>query len=819
VKADPDLALLAPLGTHCCPCPRHGWAEYPGAELVSDSSRVRLWWDAGKQDACSGPLMQYQSLRAEGLAPSPHPWADRLVWRWEDGDGNRYHATNRLTLLNVSVWPDANADGETLPAWWGADSMLLAQSPGRVWPVAAASNVLRKVLLAAEVGPGVPGELILRADGPVRVWAEASADGAPLLDPPGGVTVHTFPARFTERGVYVEATAPGDAELAFEFDGREEGGFSGRERPARFRAVAKQTIKAWEIDFVHAEGGDEGEPMAHLPVFTPSDGIGKGEPVYDSPAPDLTIALSPTNAAGIRSAAVTYLGSSFSVAETAPDSLAFTNGAASLTLSGAVPADPNVLEWAGASVTVPALGVTNAVYPCVETSAGSSVFENAVCGLVFSVEAPAAANRAASLRITTETSSRGIALAETSAGTDIFAGGGCTVRMAGTPGQPRLAVTDGLTLSNAAFSVWETAPQSGIYRNYNEPAPTDLPASALAVPDFAPWRLRIRGMTDASVISGVSVTTSVDSVSQIAFTASGGDLLSDQKFILIPDGELEADPPEGYTPLRVDTLQSRWWDEGQRDVGCSLTLAMASAPKVDKAAKSQNGALVLESLELNPLIHGFLSIDTKGRIAAPLKSMGYDTSAANYKATVSYALAHAPAKQVWYSLSHGGTEYGVSESASPFNGLNFLDGTITKDDLIPLEIDYRLVLVDGCNSAQTTADNIETARNSNTFNESVMEFADAFGFNSAYAGWAWWMSPGISQPLMSEFILELKHRDAEGSTSGAFTPSVAYAYASFRQKKLNDEVVSNELKNDVRLLKIYGEQALQNKIDLTGEKK
>jgi hypothetical protein len=306
---DPDLVLLAPLGPACCPCPRHGGAEEPGAELVEHSGRVALWWDWEKTLPFSGNITRLQHVFAEGLAPSPHPWADRLVWRWEDGDGNRYHATNRLTLLNVSVWPDANADGETLPAWWGADSMLLAQSPGRVWPVAAASNVLRKVLLAAEVGPGVPGELILRADGPVRVWAEASADGAPLLDPPGGVTVHTFPARFTERGVYVEATAPGDAELAFEFDGREEGGFSGRERPARFRAVAKQTIKAWKIGIhspeldangfpVAVDGravtGAEIDPDESLSTYVPFDG--GGAPDIESTSPRWVTFTAVTNA-------------------------------------------------------------------------------------------------------------------------------------------------------------------------------------------------------------------------------------------------------------------------------------------------------------------------------------------------------------------------------------------------------------------------------------------------------------------------------------------------------------------------------------------
>ena len=95
------------------------------------------------------------------------------------------------------------------------------------------------------------------------------------------------------------------------------------------------------IEFVHAESKDIGKPMPFLPVFTPQSGIGQGEPIYDSPKHDLSFSLSPANGEGLRSVAMTYLGVSYALTETAQDSLAFTNSEDSLAQSKAPGSDPS----------------------------------------------------------------------------------------------------------------------------------------------------------------------------------------------------------------------------------------------------------------------------------------------------------------------------------------------------------------------------------------------------------------------------------------------------------------------------------------------
>ena len=257
---DPDLAPLAPLGSACCQCPGHGWAEEPGAELASASSRVRLWRDTGKQTAFSGSIMQSQRVYAEGLAPSPGPWADALVWHWTEAvhDGHaswqRHHyATNRVTVLGVALMPDADGDGAVASALPGApDHAVLVLSSNRTWHVGVAGNALKKVRLSAYVGAGVPGTLRLHASGDARfrVWpAPASTNGTPLLSltgSPDDVSDYDFPDRFTDLEVYAEFLGPGDAELTFEFYGPK------YDRRHRFRAEATQKIRVYAraIDFL-----------------------------------------------------------------------------------------------------------------------------------------------------------------------------------------------------------------------------------------------------------------------------------------------------------------------------------------------------------------------------------------------------------------------------------------------------------------------------------------------------------------------------------------------------------------------------------------
>ncbi len=500
---------------------------------------------------------------------------------------------------------------------------------------------------------------------------------------------------------------------------------------------------------------------------------------------------------------MTYLGASCALTETAPDSLFFTNGASCVTLSGALLADTNVQEWVSASVTFPALGVTNAVYPCVETSAESSAFENTLFGLVFSAGAPSAAPRIADLRITTETLSDDIGLTETAPGSGAFTNGSFSVRLSVAAGTPLLAVTDGFGLSNAVFTVWETAPQSGVYRNYNPPVPTDLPD--VPVPDFAPWRIRITGLPQ-DLLASVSLTTSVDSVTgtygagpsplsfgdrTVTFSASGDDLLSDQAFILIPDRELDADPPAGYTPLRIDDTASRWQDAAAHGVGVEVSLhAMASPAR--KSRKEKPGAVVLQSLDWMTQVGQ--GLDPENRIRQPLLEMGY-AAVRDYKASVSKTLAdYIKGKQVWYSMSHGGTEDRTPHTA--FNGLVFRDGPIRASDLEPLDLNYKLVIADGCCSAQTVLTSERDSWSVDTLLPSCQTFADAWGEDSAYMGWSWTMGPNAAQVWSSEFLNNLKFDEDEGR---------GLTVAEAHQKFLNDNYyVSQKPAPAARNMKIYG---------------
>jgi len=316
------------------------------------------------------------------------------------------------------------------------------------------------------------------------------------------------------------------------------------------------------IEFVHAEGEDIGKQMPFLPVFTPQDGIGQGEPIYDCPGVDLAFALSLPNGLGLRSVSMMYLGVQYALTETAQGSLAFADGEVCLTLSKSHPSFPQREVVSGAFftlVTVPEFGITNAFYVCAETADDSSFFENGLFGVVLSIgNTPSDIPRTAMLEMGNECYSKYEELTEIIAGAGVFTNLDFSVSLLQISGKSHLAVTDRPLFSNAVFSVWETAPQSNVFRNYNEAIPTDLSPEDLAMTDFTPWRLKITDITDPTLISKVILFTTVDRVEQVTFSNVNGALLSDQKFILVPDGKLEAPPPEGYTPLRSDVETPRW---------------------------------------------------------------------------------------------------------------------------------------------------------------------------------------------------------------------------------------------------------------------
>ena len=372
-------------------------------------------------------------------------------------------------------------------------------------------------------------------------------------------------------------------------------------------------------------------------------------------------------------------------------------------------------------------------------------------------------------------------LIETSAGSGVYTNENYSVRMQQVYKHPNyitcLVVTDGVTLSNTLFSVWETAPQSGIYRNFNEPIPTDLSPAQLAVPDFVPWQIKIGGISNPALITKACVSTSVDNVTITFSPTRGGVLWSDQIFVVTPNGNLEAPLPQGYTQLLIDPLESKWWDENHKDVTTFVTLDDGANIEVEmeKLAKSLRGAVVLQSLRW---LHATLaSLDPENRIAKPFLEMGYpvtrDYSAYKSKTLPDYAKGHV----IWYSMSHGNTAGG--KPRHPFNGLLFMDGMFTSglisaSDLASLNLNYKLVVIDGCCSAQTSLLSEPDSWKYSTLLPHAQAFANAFGPNVAYMGWSWSMESFSAQPWSSEFINNLKSDSGLGGG-----PTVEEAYQKF----------------------------------------
>ena len=107
-------------------------------------------------------------------------------------------------------------------------------------------------------------------------------------------------------------------------------------------------------------------------------------------------------------------------------------------------------------------------------------------------------------------------------------------------------------------------------------------------------------------------------------------------------------------------------------------------------------------------------------------------------------------------MSHLDIDSGFAEVVE-FLGLVFKGGLLKTEDLQPLNLNYTLVMIDGCCSAQIDdAATKRAAQDWDTLSASAEEFADAFGLNSAYLGWGWTMTPKGAQDWTSEFIGYLK---------------------------------------------------------------
>lgn len=563
-------------------------------------------------------------------------------------------------------------------------------------------------------------------------------------------------------------------------------------------------VSIFKVEFIHAEGEKEGEPMEYLPVFTPASGKNAGIPIEDIPDTDIELAFSiiPTTEQ-IDTASLKYLGLEYEVEETGLDTLLFsdTNDVIFIAIDEAPIGDTNVLERLSCTINCATLSVTNAVYQLEETSADSLVFINELAGLVMRLSDQNMAGLRTLDACIYDLFMRQWLLTETASNSMVFTGMTATVTMAddseftAEPDELLVAISDGYTFSNTVFRVQETGPETLAFRNFDEPILTSLPP--LEVPEFSSWRIKIEGISDKQLISSVCVCTDFATNKIELFSVAS--LLSDEKFVLVPNWVEDAQVYDNYQTLMIDDEAIDWSDASRKDAWVDITLVAMANPVEAVKKKAEPAGMVLRCLWF---------IQKWGTDPGPIKQMFEDMGYVmdrNYNARKLDVLELIKGRQIWYSKTHGVPMDPLMKAYSPFSGLGFWNEDrskgveLTASELLPLELRYKLAILDACISAHTSLDGEFDAGEKDTLLDKAQQMAEAFGPNVAYVGWGWEVQPEVATTCMRKFVEYLKY---DSAISRART--VAEAHAKFRD--------TGELDIRMRkLLKIWGQ--VENVID------
>ena len=564
------------------------------------------------------------------------------------------------------------------------------------------------------------------------------------------------------------------------------------------RCADTNVFRVLEVLFVHAEGSDEGDAMTHLPVHTPcpNGGIGMGAPTGSTVVADLTMEFSGATTPSVADTIdVAYLGTNCTVTETSVNSLVFEDGSSTLSLSllSGFLNSTSEMDEIELTATFSALGITNATYTCFETATNSMTLDNYPCGIRLELSGLNSTTADTNtMQISGVYASYSNSLTETAANSYTFSESNITVNLLDNP---TLSATNADMLivaidyasndmSNTVLRAWETGTNTLIFTNCTPGIATDLSAEDIAVPSNVTWQVKINGLSDPTLIASAELTTDDDTNSVTLATVAS--LLSTEKFVLSPLGITPADVGGGYSVLNLDDIGAVWTKNVQH---VQIGLAFISGCRMSRPKKAKGSAVVLESIDLVGI-----QLFTRKRITWSLtgqglgKGLGYSVLADYNRVKKVTALSdkYIKGKSLWYSMSHGNVPGGPTEE---FKGLEFVDGVIKKNSL-PAGLDYELVMANACCSAQTDNASKATAKDNDTVAPNCAEFADKWGANAAYVGWAWKVQPNWATQRMEGFIEALEHDSSLGRGRTV--------------QEARDKVVADADGDAMKLMKTYG---------------
>ena len=542
-------------------------------------------------------------------------------------------------------------------------------------------------------------------------------------------------------------------------------------------AYTNVIVNVAKITFVHAAGDTAGAPMDYIPFWTPNDGVDKGPPILDSPAP--VFQMTPAGA----TMSATFLGTDYALTRDQTDPLFYTDASSGLTvrLNQEPLNDPNVAEYLEVIVSLPFAGITNSRYACDETAANSSVFTYTPPGLVMTV-GPLDETQPDTVTLNVyQNSAASFAVTETGANTLVFTNSTVTASLLCNPSATSpliVALTAaGFDLSN---TVVQLAPYGGsVYRNFAPPIPTSMPPAS--VPPDAAFYVQVQGTNlDNAVNQPITLSIGTSSgnvqIGQLDLTpASDGGWKTTSPSVLCAGDPMQITSADQANYTALSCPPNVILGGGQSSTQGKGVVVSLQLPNVTITTSTNvcGDAVAIESLQVQGTYRGLVdwssqSLQCFGVISNLLVNLGFHTYADRNACFVN-RYKYFEGKEVWYSLMHG--------SVDKDDGLfNSLVTRFDSDYLSVSAINYvfqfqgrgpmRLVIANSCCSAQTLAGHeeeasdqikIEAAIANPTMLQGAKTFADAFisvGDTQlgAYVGWKWFIGAAFAESAAANFL-------------------------------------------------------------------
>ncbi len=338
--------------------------------------------------------------------------------------------------------------------------------------------------------------------------------------------------------------------------------------------LIKSEMAEITFEYVHACGENEGEEMKCLPIFTPNDGIGCSEPIYDIPEPPLLVIFDATpSPENIDSLTATFCGRELTMQETTSDSLRFESGDGTRVLEfDETP--PNICQ-----ITDTMEGITDAGYLASAVEGAELTFE-AFTPRIEITTSPWKENKI------NEIVFDGEVFSETETGSRVFFnetyGYEITI-LDGAEQTPevdkwRILLSYGFYAQDALFTVEETDTATLVFQNCDPPISTDSPP--LEPEDFVPWRVKVTGVK-MDWVESLTIKSPTESIVVDAFEPLPNGIMTKAVFVLVPLGTTPEQVPGGdYKLLHTDpSLISTVPDPSQAIKSCIQLVTYEERPQ------------------------------------------------------------------------------------------------------------------------------------------------------------------------------------------------------------------------------------------------